>query len=239
MNSNLPGGIIATALFPKLGRRAVLLCGGVQPPREVLATWLAGADLFACTDAAGIPYDELPLRPDLIIGDFDSIEQLPPPEEWDKRYIRKPDQLTTDAEKALTHLRAEGIDEVVLLGTRGGRLDHSVHNLSLPERFSKQMRICIADEWGISVRLEPKVRHHFDLPREALFSLLPLAGAARGVNIGGAQYPLTDAELSFGGGASISNRVAAKPLRIDIGSGSLILSVALAEHQPGKGERKA
>ena len=60
-------------VFPKIGKRAVILCDGPPPPEPVLEYWLAGAELFICTDRAGHPYDHLPQIPNVVIGDFDSL----------------------------------------------------------------------------------------------------------------------------------------------------------------------
>jgi thiamine pyrophosphokinase len=236
MSSEDPRAVLAAAIFPRRDPRAVLLCDGMPPPRETLGFWLADADLFVCTDAAGRPYDKLPRRPDLVVGDFDTLRGGAMPGTAEPRYIRAEDQERSDSEKALGQIASEGMGEAVLLGTRGGRLDHSLHNLSLLEAFADRLRLCLADEWGLNVRLGPESEAHFDLPVGTLFSLLAPGGPATGVEVGGAEFPLAGAELRFGGNAALSNRVVASPLRIRLAGGSLILSVALAEHSPGTEE---
>ena len=57
------------------GARAVVLCDGPAPPADVMSRWLRDAEAFICTDAAGWPYTQLPRRPDLVIGDFDSLRR--------------------------------------------------------------------------------------------------------------------------------------------------------------------
>ena len=233
MNSDAGAERIARALFPKHAPRALLLCAGAPPPAATLALWLAEADLFVCTDAAGRPYESLPRRPDLVVGDFDTLGDPAPTDEGGTRFLLREDQSRTDAEKALAQISQEGFGEAVLLGARGGRLDHSVHNLSLLESFAGVLRICLADEYGVTVRLAPGRPAFFALPVGTLFSLLALAGRARGVGLGGAEFPLADATLRFGREASVSNRVAASPLRVELAEGSLLLSAALSEMPPG------
>jgi thiamine pyrophosphokinase len=203
----------------------------------VLEHWLREAEIFICADAAGYPYDRLPRRPDLIIGDFDTLARkgvagwsVNGETEIDGlRHIHQAEQASTDSEKALlwalTNFHAEG----VLLGATGGRLDHSLFNVSLLERFAGRMPLCIADELSVCIRLAPGSFTHWPLAEGTGFSLVPLAGPAQEVTLTGAAYPLHDARLAPGGPATVSNHVKTGPLSIRVGSGSLMLSVSLLE----------
>lgn len=222
-------------MFPKHGRRAVVLCDGPSPPYAVLSHWLAEADAFICTDAAGRPYETLPRLPGLVIGDFDTLRRegmtgLPEggsAEIDGVEFMHVADQESTDSEKALlwalTHFHAEA----VLLGATGGRIDHSAFNVSLLERFADRMALCIADEFSVNIRLAPGSMGHWDLPVGTGFSLIPLAGPVHEVTVSGAAYPLHDAHLIQGGPATVSNRVEKPPLSVRVGKGSLLLSVSL------------
>ena len=126
--------------FPKQGRRAVVLCDGPPPSEAVLAYWLDGADLFVCADAAGHPYDHLPRVPDVVIGDFDSLSGRVLAGRGGPRFLRVDDPYTTDSEKALLYVCDAGCEEAVLLGATGWRLDHTLFNVQLLERFSDRLR---------------------------------------------------------------------------------------------------
>ncbi len=214
-----------------------MLCDGPLPPFAVLDKWLRDADVFICADAAGHPYDNLPRKPDLIIGDFDTlirrgVSGWNPGGETEidgLRHIHQAEQMSTDSEKALlwalTNFHAEG----VLLGATGGRIDHSLFNVSLLERFAERMPLCIADELSVSIRLAPHSVTHWPLALGTDFSLVPLAGSAQEVTLTGAAYPLHDARLVPGGPATISNHVTGGLLSIRLGAGSLMLSVSLLE----------
>jgi thiamine pyrophosphokinase len=227
---------IARTLFPKLGRRAVVLCDGPPPPFAVLEHWLADADIFLCADAAGRPYARLPRPPDLVIGDFDAlrrddsahIEQGPAGDRVDGLpALHVAEQESTDSEKALLWALKHFFAEGVLLGATGARLDHSFFNVSLVERFADRMSLCLADEYSVSIRLAPHSFTHWPLPAGTGFSLIPLASPVSEVNLAGAAYPLHDARLVPGGPATVSNRVVDPPLSVRVGQGSLLLSVSL------------
>ncbi len=230
-------GDIGDTIFPKRDRRAVVLCDGPRPPLAVLARWLDGAELFVCTDGAGRPYDSLPRPPDLVIGDFDTLGDPRPAPVGGPRFIRVREQESSDSEKALLHMIREGtVKEVALLGSTGARLDHSLFNVHLLERFAERLRLCIADEHAVTLRISPGEEVSWDLPEGTLFSLLPLGGPAKGVELSGAFYPLRTGRIAAGGPATISNRVAGSPLAIRVSSGALLVSVALPPAAPGAGD---
>jgi thiamine pyrophosphokinase len=218
-------GGAACPIFPKKGGRAVVLCDGPPPDPALLEYWLTGADLFVCTDAAGHPYDHLPRFPDVVIGDFDALTGRILEGRGGPRYLRVDEQETTDSEKALLYVVEAGLSEAILLGATGWRLDHTLYNCNLLERFADRLRVCLAGYAADMVRLDAGGPVSWKLPVGTRFSLLPLAGPARGITIEGARYPLLSGVVEAGGPATISNEVAQAPLLIAVGEGSLLVSV--------------
>jgi thiamine pyrophosphokinase len=212
-------------IFPKKGRRAVVLCDGPPPAPEVLVYWLGGADLFLATDAAGHPYDDLPVPPQVVIGDFDALAGRVLGGRGGPVFLRVDDQETTDSEKALLFALDQGCEEAVLLGAVGWRLDHTLYNTALLERFADRLRLAIAGEYADGVRLAPRETVSWSLVLGTRFSLLPLAGSSRGVTVEGAEYPLLNGEIGPQGAAAISNVVRFDPLLIRAGDGPLLVLV--------------
>ncbi|HOX24637.1 MAG TPA: thiamine diphosphokinase [Candidatus Krumholzibacteria bacterium] len=222
---DLETGGAACPIFPKKGPRAVILCDGPPPPPGVLEYWLGGADLFVCTDAAGHPYDELPVPPQIVIGDFDALAGRVLDGRAGPKFLRVDEQETTDSEKALLYLLDQGFTEAVLVGAVGWRLDHTLYNTMLLERFAGRMRLAIAGLRADGVRLAPGQTVSWSLDLGTNFSLLPLRGQSRGVTIDGAKYPLLDGDLGPDGVGGISNRVTYDPLLIRAGDGPLLVLV--------------
>ncbi len=212
-------------IFPKQGLRAVVLCDGPPPEDELLRYWLTGADMFVCADAAGHPYDHLPRTPDVVIGDFDSLAGRLLSGRDGPRFLQVVDQYTTDSEKALLFLADLGYEEVILMGATGWRLDHTLFNVSLLERYADRLRICLAGEHSDVVRLAPRSRISWQLPVGTRFSMLPLSGPVTSVTIEGALYPLLGETVAVGGPAFVSNRVTLSPLLISSGEGTLLVTV--------------
>ena len=228
-------GGAACPIFRKKGPRAVVLCDGPPPPSELLSYWLTGAELFVCTDAAGHPYNHLPRPPDVVIGDFDSLAGCIISGRDGPRLLQVTDQHTTDSEKALLYLIAEGYTEAVLLGASGWRLDHTLFNVHLIERFADRLRICLAGHRADTVRMAPNSQVSWELQPDIRFSVLPLAGPVPNVTIEGAKYPLLGETIIPGGQATIGNRVSMSPLLISVGDGPLLVSVD-RQHGPAYAE---
>ncbi len=214
---------IADVVFPRRGRRAVVICGGPPPAPDQVAAWLADGDLLLCTDGAGRPYDRLPRLPDAVVGDGDSLPPgaLPPA----VRLLHDPDQETSDSEKALRHAAAAGCADAVLLGAVGGRFDHAWYNGDLLLRLRPLLPSALADPEGVTVALAAGESVAWDLAAGTLFSLLPQAGPSR-VTAAGALYPLDDAVLAPGGLVSLSNRVTRPPLRLAVHDGGVLVRVS-------------
>ena len=212
-------------IFPKKGKRGVVLCNGPPPPVPLLDYWLRGADHFVCADAAGHPYDHLPRVPDVVIGDFDSLAGRLLAGRDGPKFLQVADQDTTDSEKAILYLESQGVEEIILMGATGWRLDHTLFNVQLLERFADRVRILIAGHHADTVRLGSGSKVSWDLSPGVLFSVLPMCGRVTGVTFEGAMYPLLGDTLEPGGPATISNRVTMSPLLISVGEGSLLVAV--------------
>jgi len=214
---------IAEVVFASAGRRAAILGGGEPPGETALAHWLSTADVFLAADRAALDYTRLPRRPDAVIGDMDTAathdDGVGPPR------LRRDDQRTSDLEKCLHHALSLGCTEAVLLGATGRRLDHTLYNLSLVEGFADRLRICVANAHGATVRIGEGERTDWDLPAGTVFSLAPLVSPALVGTVWGARWPLDGAILAPGGGHSVSNEVAAPPLRFEVRVGTVLATV--------------
>jgi thiamine pyrophosphokinase len=210
-------------LFPKRGKRAVILCGGPQPPNFIIERWLSGADLFICADNAGHPYDQLPSVPDLVIGDFDSIAGHIINGKTGPTMLHVPDQDSTDGEKAILHAISEGCTEGIMLGATGGSLDHTLYNCALMEKYSDRFRICICNEHGLTIRCDNTEKYIWELQPGTVFSIIPFYHKSFGISIRGAAYNMKNNDIVFGEASTVSNHVIEPPLSISITKGTLLV----------------
>ncbi len=219
---------ILTALAPGSGRRAVVLCDGTPPTNALLASCLDGADLFVCADRAGWPHDRLPRRPDMVVGDFDTLGVVPRGADGSTRWIHDPDQDTTDGEKALDRALEAGADTVLMLGATGGHLDHTLTNCALMERYAERLTIALVDDHGVTVRVPAGTTESWMLEAGTVFSLAAVGRPVKGVTVVGSRWPLIDADVEWGGPTTASNEVVDPPLSLRSGNGPLLVTVRQA-----------
>lgn len=106
------------------GMTVVLAAGdfpsGASLPRRVLDD---AERVVCCDSAADVYYAETGRIPDAVVGDCDSLKGLFP------CVVRVEEQETNDLEKAVRYCRGRGWNDIVVLGSSGGREDHAVGNV--------------------------------------------------------------------------------------------------------------
>ncbi|HZP82682.1 MAG TPA: thiamine diphosphokinase [Chthonomonadaceae bacterium] len=206
--------------------KALILANG-DPPSEELAQRLAAAhDLLLATDGAAHRAAGLGLKPDIICGDFDSVE-------WDvaqaefpgAEFVATPDQDQADLEKALHVARARGATALTITGAAGGRVDHTLANFSLLLRYHREIPMVIVDDRSEVLALsgtdETPGEQVFAATPGDTFSLLSLDGLVR-ATIQGVKWPLNDHRLPIGT-LGISNIAEAEQVVVRARGGALLV----------------
>ena len=194
----------------------LIISGGDFSPFTVPA----GAFVIACD--RGYAYAQsCGVRPDLVVGDFDSyggevdagipVRKLP---------VEKDD---TDTVSALRYALDRGCREITLVCALGGRLDHLLANLQAAVFAAKQgaaLRILGEDTEILTLR-----QGSLRLPRKEGWSLSVFAAEdrCRGVSIRGAKYELQEAELTNDFPLGVSNEWAADAAEISVREGTLLI----------------
>ena len=104
---------------------ALIISGGDYSPIDNLSF-----DCVIACDRGYLHARKMGIRPDLIIGDFDSAPFPDVSVPVESYPARKDD---TDTMLAVKHGLLKGFDRFVILGALGGRLDHTIANLSVLE----------------------------------------------------------------------------------------------------------
>jgi thiamine pyrophosphokinase len=114
--------------------RALVLTGGGGVPKTMLLEELAKAGLVVCADSGAVHLAAIGRKPDLLVGDMDSIEAglLLEFEAAGVETIHvSAEKDETDTRLAMDEAISRGASELVLLGALGGRVDHTMGNLML------------------------------------------------------------------------------------------------------------
>jgi thiamine pyrophosphokinase len=200
---------------------------------------MASPDLLLCADGGANTVRRYGAEPDAVVGDLDSASaETLGAISADRRVRVDADNSGTDLNKVLTHAVHLGVTEAVLLGVTGRRTDHTLWNLSLLKRFSKQMQLRITDDYcHIYLLGEQSVTRFAAIVGQRL-SLSPLDGAAHGVTTKGLRWELTAAELVPGVRDGISNEVVQSPVCIEVRGPGHLLLITQREGEEG-GERSS
>lgn len=162
----------------------------------------------------------LQVKPSLIVGDFDSHENP----HLDMETIVLPcEKDDTDTVYAMKEAIKRGFDSFLLIGVVGGRLDHTLGNISMLLYLdSLGKKGIIIDDYSEMEIISSSPAFIND--RYAFFSLLNVTGCAKGISIQNAKYPLDDGEITCEYQYGISNEVIpGKTAMVSVREGKLLL----------------
>lgn len=170
------------------------------------------------------------IRPDLLIGDFDSVEHsLPDDVETIRLKVEKDD---TDSMAAVREGIRRGYRDFVLTGVLGGkRFDHSYANLCVLSFLCRQA--CRAVIWDGNCRAFLIRERSLTLTgmQNSIVSVFPFGCDSCSVSYIGMQYPLTQHVLQADFPLGVSNRILADSARISVHSGDALILVQLPEQR--------
>ena len=163
----------------------------------------------------------LGVKPDLIVGDFDSFDN---PGYKDIETIVLPTEKDdTDSMFAIKEAAKRGYKEFLIAGAIGARLDHTLVNVYALETIeSMGLKGYIIDDYSM-MELAGKEPSYVD-DSWSFFSLLNICGTAEGITIKNAKYCLEDAVIEPKFQYGTSNEVLpGKAAEITVKRGKLLL----------------
>lgn len=200
-------------------------------------------DLVLAADGGYRALYSLGYTPDLLLGDFDSLGDLPLPADLPvvRFPVRKDD---TDTGLALRHGLEQGFRDFALYGCAGGRVDHLLANFQSMARVSRlgaTVRLAAPDydAWALTGpgpsgpapatpdALAPAPAAVLTLPPRpggTLVSVFCHGDRAEGVTLTGLAYPLSDAALTGDFPLGVSNRrLDGQPATVAVRRGTLLI----------------
>lgn len=209
-----------------MNKRAVIF--SAVPVGPEMASYLQPGDFIVACDAGYRNAARLGVRPDLIVGDFDSAPQPV----TDRETIVLPHvKDDTDTQFAARWLLEHGYQEIVLLGALGGaRVEHMFANISTGLYLALQgVRVILADARSEMHYLLPECPLALERKDWMYLSVFALGGPMTGVTLEGVYYPLQDAtltELDYPLGTSNEFTQPVAHLRCIAGHGLVVLTRA-------------
>lgn len=202
---------------------ALLIGNGETQETVFLQNLAQQADLILAADGGADRALSAGVRPDVVIGDLDSVspqaKKILPAE----KFIFVNNQNNTDLEKALDYLTAHQCTQCTLTGFVGGRWDFTFGNFLSVYPYLDKMDICVAGKgwkiWPLTHSVTKNVRPG------ARVSLIPAADC-QNVTLQGLVYPLEHANLSLGRtGQTLSNVAKLSEITISFDKGFLLLYI--------------
>ena len=176
-----------------MNKRAVVF--SAVPVEPEMSGYLQPGDFIVACDAGYRNAAKLGVRPDLIVGDFDSAPQP----QTDRQTIVLPHvKDDTDTQYAAKWLVEHGYKEVVLLGALGGaRIEHMFANVSTGLYLAVHgVKVILADAKSEMHYLLPEQPLHLEHKDWMYLSIFALGAPMTGVTMEGVYYPLQNATLS-------------------------------------------
>lgn len=201
--------------------KAVIICAAPEIDIDYILEYCNTADMIICADG-GLKYaDMLSVVPDLIVGDFDSYNNILPNNTEVKSLNTHKDN--TDTFACIDEAIARGYDRITLLCAIGGRLDHTFANLTaLDYMLDKGVcgEIISATE---RIQLLNKGNYRFDNMSGRTFSLFAFNCASCNVSYTDVEYPLQSYTIKSSFPLGISNVFTGDSSTITIHSGKALL----------------
>ncbi len=203
-------------------KRCIIIAGADIGNYDRLKKYVRPDDYIICCDSGLKHCAGLGVKPDLIVGDFDSHEK---PSDTDAEIIVLPcEKDDTDTVYGEKEAVKRGFRDFLLFGIVGNRLDHTLGNVYiLFDLDSKGFSAMAVDDYS-EMRVVSQSPVTITAGKYAYFSLLNLTGKAKGVTIKDAKYCLEDAEITSEYQYGISNEtLPGKDATVSVKDGKLLL----------------
>lgn len=163
-------------------------------------------------------------KPDVILGDFDSCnnialdyfrrEQVP-----EIRFSAEKDM--TDTDLAIEKMIERGIKSADMVGTTGTRLDHTLANLMLLFKYENRINLTVLDKNNRIFVAKKSMEIHKE--GYHFISLLPISNKVTKVNLSKVKYPLKEATLLRESSFAVSNELVEQVGQLTFQDGKMLV----------------
>lgn len=208
-------------------QRILLFSGGALGPWAL--DEIKADDVLVGADRGALFLVEHGFRPDMAIGDFDSVslEELQRIQQASKHVVACDPVMkdVTDTDMAFDWSIRQEPSELLMLGVVGTRLDHTLSNIQLLKKAADSGVSCrIADAANqIQLVRGPADRQLIRRSRFTHVSLIPLSMEVTGITLDGFRYPLRQAALALGQSLGLSNVLIQDVGMISVAEGLLLI----------------
>lgn len=178
-------------------------------------------DLVIAADGGYLSAIKADIKPDIIIGDFDS-SPLPESNSGVEIVRLKPEKDYTDTAEAINTARQKGCDSFVIYGGLGGqRLSHTIANLALIVGLSKEHipAVLIGEKLKVRAITDSLLKVAAGCKYLSVFAF----DGEASVSLQGVKYPLAQYRLMPAVPLGISNEITASEATITAHKGTVLI----------------
>ena len=207
-------------------QRVLIFANGDLPDLNKVRALLRLDDFIICADGGTRHALALGLRPDLIIGDMDSIksevfQQLR--ESGVDAELFPRDKNETDLELAIDKATELDAGEMIIVAALGGRMDQALGNVSLLSA-PRLSRLNVRFDDGVEEIFFCRDHVHVEGRRGDIVSLIPWGGPAYGVQTENLKWQLDGETLHPDRTRGVSNEMLSGVATVSINSGLLLVT---------------
>lgn len=197
--------------------RGVIIASGKIRDYEYISSFISEEDFIICADGGYNHAKNMNIKPDILIGDMDSVTDFM----HDVEVLKYPtDKDFTDGELCIKYAKEKGIDELLLVGMTSERLDHTINNILMITSFPKAK---IVDENNEIYILKDNLT--IIGKKGKTLSIIPVSGDLEGISTKGLLYSLNKENLLFASCKGNSNVITDDECEITAQKGMAIVIV--------------
>jgi len=205
--------------------RVIILANGEIRDYSHISTYILPDDYIICADGGAKHAYHMHLIPQIILGDFDSIDQ-----EWYQHYKNKrvsiqsfpSEKDETDTELALRYAIQLKPDKIILMACSGNRLDHTLANIQLLKQgLDAGIDMVMLDNSNEIYIVKNSLQINGKIGDT--ISLLPLTESVTGIYAAPLYYPVENLSITIGSPVGISNVMLSSDVTLTVTSGYLLV----------------
>ena len=204
------------------GQEFLIIANGEWPPESIWLPLTAQSKCVIACDGAAAQCFENDVKMDVVIGDMDSLsehDEMRLRDDDNVAFVRQTGQEENDLVKAMKWSIKQGAESIEVFGIEGGDFDHQFAAILSLCEVPFNTRIHTSQSIIQRVGKLPLTLHSIE--KNTSFSLFAV-GPVEGVNLTGAEWPLSNQTLSPGT-RGIHNKSTGEKLHIECLSGELLL----------------
>lgn len=205
---------------------SLIVAGGVRPKDEIINYYSKQCELIIGVDKGCNYLFEAKVKPNYIVGDFDSsnleiIDEIV--RQGVVKYQYQCEKNFTDSEEAFELAISKNVKRIIFLGATGERFDHTLGNLGL---LLKALNVGITSEIVDDKNKMFLINKNTVIKRDYKYkyvSFLAYNSIIEEFSIKGAKYNLDKYTLEIGDSRTVSNEFVTDEISLELSNGTILV----------------